>query len=140
MVKVILVIFKFDFIMDIQNNQACFVQLWLQLERTRQLFKRQFKYFCVRRVLQEWFGAEATDDFIWEVCQRASSDEKQVCGYDLLEKPSLYPRVHRDFLCAVVQVKLGLNKRQVKLSMIDDAYSIAFPLSTPINVGKKKHR
>ena len=36
----------------IQNNQACFVQLWLRLERTRQLLYRQCKRFCVRRVLK----------------------------------------------------------------------------------------
>ena len=126
--------------MDIQNTQECFVQLWLRLERTRLRFKEQYKHFCIRRVLQEWFGAEATDDFIWEVCQRASRDEEPIYGYDLLERPSLYPRVHRDLLHAVVQVKLGLNKHQVKVGMIDKAYSIVFPLSTPINVEKKKRK
>ena len=123
---------------DIQNNQDCFVQLWLRLERTRQLFKAQYKRYCVRNVLQSWFGSEATDDFIWEICLRASRDIEPVYGYDLLDKPSLYPRKHRDLLHAVVQIKLGLKKHQVKLSMIDAAYSIAFPLSTPINVEKKK--
>ena len=126
--------------MEIQNTQECFVQLWLRIERTRLLFKKQYKHFCIRRVLQEWFGAEATDDFIWEVCHRASRDEEPIYGYDLLERPSLYPRVHRDLLHAVVQVKLGLNKHQVKLGMIDKAYSIVFPLSTPINVEKKKRK
>ena len=126
--------------MEIQNTQECFVQLWLRLERTRQLFKRQFKCFYVRRVLQEWFGAEATDEFIWEVCDRASRDEEPVYGYDVLDKPTLYPRKHRYLLHAIVQVKLGLNFHQVSLSMIDDAYSIAFPLSTPINVEKKKRK
>ena len=123
---------------EIKNTQACFVQLWLRLERTRQQFKREYKYYCIRRVLQEWFGAEATDDFIWKVCRLASHDEEIVCGYDLLPEPSMYPRVHRELLHAIVQIKLGLKKHQVKLSEIDDAYSIAFPLSTPINVEKKK--
>ena len=123
---------------DIQNNQDCFVQLWLRLEHTRLLFKAQYKRYCVRNVLQSWFGLEATDDFIWEICLRASRDKEPVYGYDLLDKPSLYPRKHRDLLHAVVQIKLGLKKHQVKLSMIDAAYSIAFPLSTPINVEKKK--
>ena len=122
----------------IANNQACFVRLWLRLERTRQLFKAQYRRYSVRNVLKEWLGADATDDFIWEVCQRASRDEVPVYGYDLLPKPSLYPRVHRELLHAVVQVKLGLKHHQVKLSMIDEAYSIAFPQSTPINVSKKK--
>ena len=127
-----------DMKIEIQNNQECFVQLWLRLERTRQLFNEQYKHFCIRRVLQVWFGAEATDDFIWEVCNLASNDEEQICGYDLLPRPSTHPLKHRDLLQAVVQIKLGLNKHQVKLSMIDAAYSIAFPLSTPINVEKKK--
>ena len=127
-----------DMKIEIQNNQECFVQLWLRLERTRQLFNEQYKNFCIRRVLQAWFGAEATDDFIWEICLRASRDKEPVYGYDLLDKPSLYPRKHRNLLHAVVQIKLGLNKHQVKLSMIDAAYSIAFPHSTPINVEKKK--
>ena len=126
--------------MEIQNTQECFVQLWLRIERTRLLFKKQYKHFCIRRVLQEWFGAEATDDFIWEVCDRASRDEEPVYGYDVLKKPSLYPRKHRYLLHAIVQVKLGLNFHQVKLSMIDDAYSVAFPLSTPINIEKKKRK
>ena len=125
---------------EIENTQACFVQLWLRLERTRQQFRREYKYYCIRRVLQTWFGAEATDDFIWRVCTLASHDEEIVCGYDLLPKPSLYPRVHRYFLHALVQVKLGLNSHQVLLGTVDQAYSIAFPLSTPINVEKKKRK
>ena len=139
MVKVVKVkVVKIVFDMEIQNTQECFVQLWLRLERTRLLFKVQYKRYCVRNVLQSWFGSEATDDFIWEICLRASRDKEPVYGYDLLDKPSLYPRKHRDLLHAVVQIKLGLKKHQVKLSMIDAAYSIAFPLSTPINVEKKK--
>ena len=136
---------------EIKNNQACFVKLWLRLEHTRLLFKAQYKRYCVRNVLQSWFGSEATDDFIWEVCLCTSRDNEPVYGYDLLDKPSLYPRKHRNLLHAVVQIKLGLKKHQVKLSMIDAAYkhqvklsmidaaySIAFPHSTPINVEKKK--
>ena len=139
MVKVVKVkVVKIVFDMEIQNTQECFVQLWLRLERTRLLFKVQYKRYCVRNVLQSWFGSEATDDFIWEICLRASRDKEPVYGYDLLDKPSLYPRKHRDLLHAVVQIKLGLKKHQVKLSIIDAAYSIAFPLSTPINVEKKK--
>ncbi|MBQ6917730.1 MAG: hypothetical protein IJQ64_08020, partial [Prevotella sp.] len=52
----------------IENNQECFVQLWLRLERTRRLFGGQCKRFCIRNVLKSWFGGEATDDMIWEVC------------------------------------------------------------------------
>ncbi len=52
----------------IENNQDCFVQLWLRLERTRRLLGGQYKRFCIRSVLKLWFGGEATDNFIWEVC------------------------------------------------------------------------
>ena len=89
---------------DIQNNQECFVQLWLRLERTRQLFNEQCKCFCIRRVLQEWFGADATDDFIWQVCNIASKDEELICGYDILPKPASNPRKHRYLLQAIVLV------------------------------------
>ena len=117
----------------IQNNQACFVQLWRKLERTRQLLYRQCKRFCVRRVLKSWFAGEATDDFIWEVCTRCDQE-----GWNELPLPSLYPRKHRELLRAIVSVKLGISYYKVDLKALDKAYSIAFPKSTPINVNKKK--
>jgi len=121
----------------IQNNQACFVQLWLRLERTRQLLHGQCKRFCIRRVLQSWFGLEATDNFIWEVCHRAAVDDEPQEGYDELPLPQLYPRKHRELLRAIVSVKLGISYYRVDLKALDRAYSIAFPKSTPINVEKK---
>ena len=125
--------------MEIQNNQACFVQLWRRLERTRHLLGGQYKRFSIRNVLKAWFGCEATDDFIWEVCRTASlHDDEPVYGNDILPPPSLYPRRHRELLRAIVAVKLGLGPRQVSLHALDAAYSIAFPNSTPINVNKKK--
>ena len=126
---------------DIQNTQECFVQLWLRLERTRRLLGGQYKRFCIRRVLKTWFGFEATDDFIWEVCHTASlllDEDDPVCGNDMLPPPSLYPRKHRELLRAIVSVKLGIGVRKVDLKALDKAYSIAFPKSTPINVNKKK--
>ena len=119
--------------MDIQNNQACFVQLWLQLERTRQLLTRQCKRFCIRRILKSWFLAEANDDFIWEVCNLCDQ-----AGWDELQAPSLYPRRHRELLRAVVAVKTGISFYRVNLKALDKAYCIAFPKSTPININKKK--
>lgn len=123
---------------DIHNTQACFVQLWLRLEHTRQLFKAQYKRYCLRHILHAWFGSAATDDFIWEVCNCATLDEEPIYGYDTLPPPSLQPRVHREILRAIVQITLGLKMHQVKLSALDKAYSIAFPQSSPINVEKKK--
>ena len=126
---------------DIQNNKECFVQLWLQLERTRQLFGMQYKRFCIRRVLRSWMPIEATDDFIWEVCDKTSLGfGDPIYGYDELPPPSLKPRKSREFLRALVAQKLGIGVRQVSLKELDKAYSIVFPRSTKINVNKKKHK
>ena len=130
--------FKIGFDMKINNSLECFVRLWLLLERTRRLLQRQCKHFCIRRVLKEWFGIEATDDFIWEICSHVVVDDQQVCGYDGLPSPKLYPRKHRELLRAIVAQKLGISMCKVSLRALDAAYSIAFPNSTPINVNKKK--
>ena len=119
--------------MNIDNTQECFVQLWLRLERTRRLLGGQYKRFCIRRVLKTWFGFEANDNFIWEVCNRSGQ-----AGWDELPLPSLYPRKHRELLRAIVSVKLGISHYKIDLKALDSAYSIAFPKSTPINVNKKK--
>jgi hypothetical protein len=118
---------------EVQNNKECFVQLWLQLERTRQLLTRQYKRFCIRRILKLWFPAEANDDFIWEICHLCEQE-----GWNELQTPSLYPRMHRELLRAIVAVKVGISFYKVDLKALDKAYSIAFPESTPINVNKKK--
>lgn len=123
---------------EIRNDYECFVQLWLQLERTRQMFGMQYKRFCIRRVLQSWLGSEATDDFVWEVCFNTVVDEQQMYGLDMLPAPALHPRVSREFLRALVAVKLGIGMRKVDLKALDRAYSAAFPHSTPLNVNKKK--
>ena len=120
---------------EVQNNKACFVQLWLQLERTRQLLWGQCKRFCIRRILKSWFPAEATDNFIWEVCHLCEQE-----GWNELQAPSLYPRKHRELLRAIVAVKTGISFYKVDLKALDAAYSIAFPNSTPINVNKKKRK
>jgi hypothetical protein len=131
-VKVKMVKIGFDMI-TIENNQECFVQLWRMLERTRRLLGGQYKRFCIRRVLKTWFGVEATDDFIWEVCHLSEQE-----GWNELPLPSLYPRQHRELLRAIVAVKTGISFYRVNLKALDAAYSIAFPKSTPINVNKKK--
>ncbi len=125
---------------EIRNDYDCFVALWRQLERTRQLFGMQYKRFCIRRVLQSWLGAEATDDLIWEVCFNTDVDGEQLYGYDTLPAPALHPRASREFLRALVAVKLGIGMRKVDLKALDRAYSEAFPHSTPINIAKKKRR
>jgi hypothetical protein len=122
----------------IENNQECFVQLWRMLERTRRLLGGQYKRFCIRRVLKLWFGIEANDDFIWEVCHLAAVDGEPQEGWNELPLPSLYPRKHRELLRAIVAVKTGISFYKIDLKVLDRAYSIAFPHSTPINVNKKK--
>lgn len=117
----------------IENNQECFVQLWLRLERTRRLFGGQCKRFCIRNVLKAWFGGEATDDMIWEVCHLCEQE-----GWNELPLPSLYPRKHRELLRAIVAVRTGISFWKINLKVLDAAYSEAFPHSTPINVNKKK--
>ena len=120
---------------EVHNNKECFVQLWLQLERTRQLLTRQCKRFCIRRILKSWFGVEASDNFIWEVCHLCEQE-----GWNELQAPSLYPRKHRELLRAIVSLKTGISFYKVDLKALDAAYSIAFPNSTPINVNKKKRK
>ncbi len=125
---------------SVDNNKDCFVQLWLQLERTRQLLTRQCKRFCIRRILKSWFGVEASDNFIWEVCHMATVDGEPQEGWNELPAPSLYPRKHRELLRAIVSLKTGISFYKVDLKALDAAYSIAFPNSTPINVNKKKRK
>lgn len=122
----------------IENTQACFVQLWLRLERTRRLLGGQCKRFCIRNVLKTWFGFEASDDFIWKVCHLAAVDDEPQEGWNELPLPSLCPRRHRELLRAIVSVKLGISYYKIDLNALDSAYSIAFPKSTPLNVKKKK--
>ena len=120
---------------SVQNNQECFVQLWRKLERTRCLLRGQYKRFCIRNVLKAWFGYEATDDMIWEVCRLCEQE-----GYNELPIPSLYPLKHRELLRAIVAVRLGISFYKIDLKALDKAYSEAFPNSTPINKNKKKIR
>ncbi len=119
--------------MSVENNQECFVVLWRKLERTRRLLGGQYKRFCIRNVLKSWFGYEATDDMIWEVCRLCEQE-----GYNELPIPSLYPLKHRELLRAIVAVRLGISFYKIDLKALDKAYSIAFPNSTPINKSKKK--
>ena len=117
--------------MNIENNEACFVRLWLRLERTRRLLGGQYKRFCIRNVLKAWFGSEAGDELIWQVCRLCEQE-----GYNELPVPSLYPLKHRELLRAIVAVQLGISFYRIDLKALDRAYSKAFPQSTPINKSK----
>ena len=49
--------------MEIGNNQECFVQLWLRLERTRRLLGGQYKRFCIRHLLKSWFAQNSRQEY-----------------------------------------------------------------------------
>ncbi len=57
-----------------------------KLERTRRLLGMRCKRYCIRNILKAWFGGEATDNFIWEVCHLCEQE-----GWNELPLPSLYP-------------------------------------------------
>ena len=120
---------------EIENTEECFVQLWRLIRRSRRVMRLNCKHFCIRRILQLWFDGQANNEFIWQVCNMCGQ-----CGWDRLPSPSLYPRQHREFLRAVVAVRLGTSYYQVNLRAIDRAYSKVFINSTPINVNKKKRQ
>ena len=117
---------------DIANTQQCFVQLWLQLERTRHLLRGQYKRYCIRNILKAWFGGAANDDFIWHVCHQCEQE-----GWNELPSVKLYPRKHRELLRAIVAVCTGISFYKIDLRALDSAYSQAFPHSTAININKK---
>lgn len=127
--------------MKIENTQQCFVQLWLKLERTRRLFAGQYKRYCIRNILKDWFGTRATDDFIWEVCNSIIIDEdmeQPVYGYDLLPSPKLQPRKSREFLRALIAVVLNIGIRKVDAKALNKAYEKAFPQGKKLKSDRKK--
>ena len=100
----------------IENNKQSFVALWLELERTRQRFATEYRRFCPRRILRDWFGEEATDDFIWDVCYCCNQE-----GYNELPPPAEAPMKCREFLRALVTVRLGLSEFKINRSALDAA-------------------
>lgn len=117
---------------EIRNTRKGYVELWRELERTRQVFEVEYRRFCIRRILRYWFGSEATDEFVWEVCFRCSQE-----GYNLLPSPADEPMKCREFLIALVKLKLDIGLQKVNVKALDAAYSIVFPESKPINKDKK---
>lgn len=118
--------------MKIENTYTCFVMLWQELGAAESLLESQYKRYCIRRICQAWFPC-VTDEFLFQVCTLCG-----LCGYDRLPPPSLNPYPHREFLRALVAVKLNIGMRAVRLQDLDAAYSVAYPCSTPLNVSKKK--
>jgi hypothetical protein len=106
----------------IENTETCFVQLWLQLELTRQELQKQYKRFCIRNLLKSWFGVQVTDDFIWEVCFKCDQ-----LGLNELPIPDVEPRTHRELLRSIVSICLTEDLEKINLQALDKAYTIAFP-------------
>ena len=123
--------------MKIENNKECFVRLWRLLERTRQYLESQRKRFCVRRILQTWFGENGSDDLIWEVCNLLSTEEETVYGWDELPTVVEDPKRHRFLLQAIVAAKLGIGLYRISSKELREAYSVAFPKRTPIQRGRR---
>lgn len=119
--------------MNIDNNEACFVRLWLRLEYHRRWCELRCKRYCIRSLLKSWFGARADDDFIWEVCHLSEQE-----GWNQLPPPALYPHPHRELLRAIVRVCLNLTRNQVDIRALDRAFGIAFPGRKQLNIGKKR--
>lgn len=116
----------------IENTETCYLQLWLLLENTRLQLRQQYKRYCIRNLLKEWFGPAATDDFIWEVCTKAEQ-----LGLNELPIPDVDPRPHRELLRATVATILNLGMNAVNLIALDHAYSVAYPDGINLNVNKQ---
>ena len=116
----------------VTNDQAGFAHLWRQLAATRVRFEAIFKRFCIRRILQDWFPAIATDDWIFEICL-----ECELVGYEVLPDPALEWYPHRSILRTVVRRLLQVS---VNWNAIDRAYSEVFPDSKPIYLISRRQR
>ncbi len=126
--------------MVIENNKECFVRLWRQLERTRQFLASQHKRYCVRHILEAWFGENDSDDLIWEVCDLLSTEEQTVYGWDELPTVVEDPERNCFLLQAIVAAKLGISIYKIKTKALRDAYLEAFPKRTPIQLGRQRRK
>ena len=116
----------------VTNDQAGFAHLWRQLAATRVRFEASYKRFCVRRILQDWFPAIATDDWIFEICLECEQG-----GYDELPDPAVDWLPHRYFLLALIKPLLN---DLGDCDAIDMAYSEVFPDSKPIYLTSRRQR
>lgn len=114
----------------VTNDRAGFAHLWRQLAATRIRFEESYKRFCIRRILQDWFPAIATDDWIFEICSDCDQG-----GYDELPDPAVDWQPHRRFLLALI---IPLLNDAGDWDAIDAAYSEVFPDSRPIVYRRKR--
>ena len=116
----------------VTNDQAGFAHLWRQLAETRIRLEASYKRFCIRRILQDWFPAIATDDWIFEICLECEQG-----GYDELPDPAVDWLPHRYFLLALIKPLLN---DLGDWNAIDMAYSEVFPDSKPIYLTSRRQR
>lgn len=116
----------------VTNDQAGFAHLWRQLAETRIRLEASYKRFCIRRILQDWFPAIATDDWIFEICLECEQG-----GYDELPDPAVDWLPHRYFLLALIKPLLN---DLGDCDAIDMAYSEVFPDSKPIYLTSRRQR
>ena len=116
----------------VTNDQAGFAHLWRQLAETRIRLEASYKRFCIRRILQDWFPAIATDDWIFEICLECEQG-----GYDELPDPAVDWLPHRYFLLALIKPLLN---DLGDWDAIDMAYSEVFPDSKPIYLTSRRQR
>ena len=116
----------------VTNDQAGFAHLWRQLAETRIRLEASYKRFCIRRILQDWFPAIATDDWIFEICLECEQG-----GYDELPDPAVDWLPHRYFLLALIKPLLN---DLGDCDAIDMAYSEVFPDIKPIYLTSRRQR
>ena len=116
----------------IQDNETCYLQLWLMLESTRLSLQERYKRYCIRNILKDWFGPKATDDFIFDVCNKSCLE-----GMTELRIPECAPRPHRELIRATVATILKKGMNRINLNALDRAYRMAYPNGLTLNVNKK---
>ena len=118
--------------MKIQHDYDTYVRLWRLLRRTRRLFQERHVMFCPRRILQEWLPAEATDEFIYDVCRKAGLE-----GYGLLPSPLESAFESRNFLIAFVSRYLDTDGPISVYPLVKRAFREVYP-NVKISVMKRK--
>lgn len=116
----------------VQDTETCYIQFWILLEHTRKILRDHYKRYCIRNILKYWFGPAATDDFIFEVCNKCCLE-----GMTELRMPECEPRPHRELIRATVATVLNKGINHLNLQALDHAYRIVYPDGLSLNVNKK---
>lgn len=119
---------------NLVNDVMYYARLWRMLERYRQWCMENHKRFCLRRVVKLYFGETVMlERQILQACRISL-----LGGYEELPPAASHPRRQREMVRALACMELGLTERRINLHLMDAAYSVVFPDSTPLNINKKK--